>query len=673
MAETGVEQLRVREIGSSGARCVTGYGSEVTIPWCYNLPDPAPAVGETWLAERLASGVWSFRDKVRPGGFQVLRYAMRLDARACVGRERAVADDVATSGVDGVLLTVADASVACWDSSIADKRRRDDKGALLRDRSGEYLWDDAGFGIRSYGDHVTQLVDRLVANGLWVYLCIGSGLWSDTGESSALGPSQAAFQQVDHTGRRYPLASPLGSAGAMHELVSELKELCGDKVRGVVLDGLRYGSETCDYSVSAKDRCLRSRRRKLAASDSWLPDDSSTESPGDGSAWGPAREEFDRDREAAWGEMLSTVRSGLGNFPVCATVDPQALCLSSSGERVGRLSCGIGDGFGSLGWSMVGMPLDFSRASDEGSEMRSLEVATAMLKRLAGPSTPLYELDMTALSGFESAFRVLNKYGASVCSVGRYEDWRMMPDSNQVALRDAMGSCRVSQVPTSPLVAVVMSGASRDATYQSVDRNNSWTSGLYDLCSTLLDKLPHRLAILLDSDIASLARPSGFSAVAVWMAANMSDSDADTLSSMVDGSVPVVIVGRAGMSAPSSRARRRVLPILWSFGASAASLGAEYVWQADVSPSVMDVAGTSYMLGDGLSDTGADVVLGDASAQGYRTVLIGDVLDRSSSSFPLVLSGRSAYLGIDCDRDDAAVELAGELMLRACSRGEIEE
>lgn len=655
-----VEVVAIEDVGATGAKCLTSYRAEITVPWSYCMPDPAPAVGEVWTVERLNGGIWAFRERVRGGGFQVLRYAMRLDARVCAGRERSVADDVATSGVDGVVLTVASGGVLSWDSAFGDW-----KGA-------DGIWHEAGYGLRQHGDHVTELVDRLAANGLWVYLAVDAGVWCDAGGRTEASKSQSMFQQVDASGMRYAKASPTAAADAMAGMASELSERYRDKVRGLFLDGLGYATPTCDFSNEAMDACRATRDRDLDCAWEAYAGGSLKPEP-DSSSW-DVRDEFDEDRESAWASLRARVSAKASGLPICATVDPSCLCPDRSGGRSGRLACGVGDSFGSGGWSVVGMGMDFSRAPDLKSEMRSLEVSVACLQRLASPATPMYFMDMRDVSDFGAAFDVLNRYGASMCSVGDYEDWRQMSDARQRDLRDAMGSHRVSASPTDPFVAVLMSSSSRDAAFCTPERSASWTAGFYDFCSEVMDRLPHRLKVVFDSDLESVSASPGWSALALWMASCATDRAVESVEGLVGSAVPVVSVGAFGRYRGRSLDKRRDIPLAARIGTPATPRRSQYVLSTAIIPGVLDVEGHSYML-DGQTDSGQRMTDGGTAASGYEMAVssIGDdgsaKIDISKTGFPLTVDATGdAWLGIDCDMDDSLVGLAGELMIRACSR-----
>lgn len=659
---SNVEVVAIKDVGATGAKCLTSYRAELTVPWSYSMPDPAPAVGEVWTVERLNGGIWAFRDKVRGGGFQALRYAMRLDARACAGRERSVADDVATSGVDGVVLTVASGGVLSWESALGDFYGED--GA----------WHESGYGLRQHGDHVTELLDRLVSNGLWVYLAVDMGVWCDAAGKTAASESQARFQQLDSFGRRHAKASPTAAAGAVSKMVGELAERYSDKVRGVFLDGIGYATPDCDFSGAAMDACKAKRGRELDAAWQEASDKGSLAPEPRPDKW-RRRGEFDEDREAAWAGLRASVASAAHGLPVCATVDAACLCPNRSGGRSGRLACGVGDSFGQGGWSVVGMDMDFSRAPDLKSEMRSLEVSVACLQRLASPATPMYFLDMRSMENFGAAFDVLNRYGASMCCVGDYDDWRQMSDARQRDLRDAIGSNRVSTSPTDPFIAVLMSSSSRDAAFCSPERSASWTEGFYDFCSEVMDRLPHRLKVLFDSDVEGVSPTGGWSALGLWMASCATDDAVEAVEELVGSAVPVVSVGAFGRYSGRSLDKRRDIPLAPLIGTPATTRRSQYVSGLSVSAGTLDVEGSAYML-DGQADAGQRMAHGGTAASGSEmTVSKGDDTEGSggiktvSTDFPLTVDGTGdAWLGVDCDMDGSLVGLAGELMIRACSR-----
>ena len=79
---------------------------------------------------------------------------------------------------------------------------------------------------------------------------------------------------------------------------------------------------------------------------------------------------------------------------------------------------------------------------------------------------------------------------------------------------------------------------------------------------------------------------------------------------------------------------------------------------------------------DGQADAGQRMAHGGTAASGSEmTVSKGDgtegdgSIETVATDFPLTVDGTGdAWLGVDCDMAGSLVGLAGELMIRACSR-----
>ena len=93
-------------VGSDGITCMTQTG-KLTISFDLSGFDQPPKVNEVWLIQRIASNKWKLWNRVTNGETNVMRYAIRLNAADCVGKERVVVEDIASAGFDEVLLTVA--------------------------------------------------------------------------------------------------------------------------------------------------------------------------------------------------------------------------------------------------------------------------------------------------------------------------------------------------------------------------------------------------------------------------------------------------------------------------------------------------------------------------------------------------------------------------------------
>ena len=244
-----------------------------------------------------------------------------------------------------------------------------------------------------------------------------------------------------------------------------------------------------------------------------------------------------------------------------------------------------------------------------------------------------------------------------------------MSDARQRDLRDAIGSNRVSASPTDPFIAVLMSSSSRDAAFCSPERSASWTEGFYDFCSEVMDRLPHRLKVLFDSDVEGVSPTCGWSALGLWMASCATDEAVEAVEGLVGSAVPVVSVGAFGRYSGRSLDKRRDVPLAPLIGTPATPRRSQYVSGLSVSAGTLDVEGSAYML-DGQADAGQRMAHGGTAASGSEMAVSDkDEIEVVSTDFPLTVDGTGdAWLGVDCDMDGSLVGLAGELMIRACSR-----
>lgn len=621
------DAVRILSIGKSGARCVTSYNSELTIPWDNHLPDPIPNVGETWIVEKISSNIWTFKYKVARGSFNVMSYAMMLDASTCVGRERAIADDIAGAGVTEVFLKVADDMSVMWDSKVAQN-----------------------FGLRSFGDNVTQMLKRLKNLGISVTLSIDAELWSDQNDDS-LAEYQQIKQDKDGNETRSVVMSPSGAKLAVKALVNELKFLYQPYIVGFCIDGIRMDGENSDFNSKAKAEFL--------ANNGYVPDYSITEYDGTESWW-EKNGAWIESRERALSSFASEVRTGLGSMSLSAIIPQDAVKTGRSGVKSGRAECGIGDEFASS-WSAVGMPMSFSRSSDKASELRSLEMFAAYEKRLAKNSVPFYVLDLDSLDQPDGVFEILAKYDANKVVFDSYEKWRLLSDEKVISLKEAMSKYKVTERSTSQHIGLVLSSDSRDVSAYDLESNTSYTDAAESLCSSLLDKLPHRLKVLFDSDIEDVETIRSVACAVFFMVSNMSDESVQAVEKALSSSdKSLVFVGRTGyMVGRSSRERDR-MPFLAQFGQSE-YLTQEYVKEIKVD-APYQTSEAVYTLES--NNIGIKPVLGGTSAKSF--VQTSDGYEEVDA--PLMFLGRSSMLGIDASNDDQLLDISGDLALYAIGR-----
>lgn len=639
--ESYMERVTIAEVGEVGVTCRTVYGATLSVPWTNGKPDPSPRVGETWLVERVTRQTWTLHCKLDAGAYKTCRYYMRLDARQCAKRERAVADDVAQSGVDGVIITAASDGMVMWPSPTTPS-----------------------YGLKGSYDGLTELVDRLVAHDLNVMVALSWELFTDTTGSDE-SKRQRPYQQTiatsddesgDVASRK---SSPWGAADAYASFVSAITRMIPDKIRGFMIDGVGYDGEGADFCPDAVSNCLAKYRRDLTRA--VRGDDGS-----DG--WWASNGYWQKTRHDGFQRLYDAVSKAAGAIPVSCTVDPQCMFRTRSGTRVGTLPTGIDDTFGDIGWSMVGVPMDFRRASDTASELRELEVDCACVKRMAGSAHPLYEVRIGDVSDFDATLEVIDKYGATQVVVGSYDEWRALTDARKIEFSDAMSRYRVSHVSTTPLVGVVLSSSTRDAAQYDVDSSNAWTRGFFNVCSMLLDKLPHRLDVLFDSDLTTIDQTSGDSAVLFPTVSAMTDDAVKRVTLLIGGPVGVVFSGRAGVMVGRGDGTRRTLPFVESFGESASG-SVEYDTFVTVKNMSVDVEKATWTMVR--QNQGTAFCLGSRHADGMRLVVSGSgsIESVQATGFPLITNGRDSYLGVDPERDDLMLDMVSDLMLYAVGRG----
>ena len=86
---SNVEVVAIKDVGATGAKCLTSYRAELTVPWSYSMPDPAPAVGEV--------DITFYRDDLTTRSEQPVLNATRIDFDV-TGKDVVLVDDVMTTG-----------------------------------------------------------------------------------------------------------------------------------------------------------------------------------------------------------------------------------------------------------------------------------------------------------------------------------------------------------------------------------------------------------------------------------------------------------------------------------------------------------------------------------------------------------------------------------------------
>lgn len=621
-----VDIVKITAISDKSAKGLTRYNSEIELMWQNSLPSPAPKVGEIWLIERIAPSVWTFKEKMNGDAYNAMRYSMRLDARSCIGRERAIAEDIALIGIDEVFLKVAADGLVMWDSEAAKKH-----------------------GLISYGDHITQLVDRLVAYGKSVVFVIDCELWTTDAGSKY---RQAHYVNGEVTYSDTFCMSYFIAREPVKEMVDELYERWGDKVNGVCFEHFGLEDEKSDFNIENVLNCCNEKH--------FMPDESYVSPQGVGEDdveyWDKRYKWLDYNSEMQL-DFLSAVASDIGNWPVSVIIYDKLVNIVDSDNKTGRLSSGISDGFGHYGWSMVGVPLSYSMQSDKSAALRSFEYMVAYEQRLAEGSTPLYVLDLANISEYDGVFEILAKYNATNVLLDGYEDWRLLSDANVIRLSSAMDTYRVTPKQTTDYVGLLVSSYSRDTVSSDMAGNKRWCKGLENLASLLLDKLPHRLKVFFDGDLCSEARIKDVAALIVYEASNIDDDGIATIDDLIRAQDRnVVLAGIAGNRGLKCEPRGE-LPFIYSFGQDPNG-DSDYSDYVKFTDRKMDIVDASYILDDYVHG----IIVGFDKADAVSVSQGDDVIA------PIMLKNRSSYVAMDVMSNDLLLDVCGDLALYALGR-----
>ena len=634
------EMVAVMAISDESATCETSYKSQVKVDWGSNLPDPAPKVGEVWIIEKITSATWMFVSKVTSGKYNAMRYAMRLDARSCIGKERGIVDDVAKAGIDEVYLRVAGDSMVMWDSKVA-----------------------SDYGLLTYGDHIGQLLRRFDSYGISVMLVFDCELWTSDDEVHKryrqvyLDPSEESPADLGTLmySRKF---SPLAAQDAISALIGEVWGKYGSYARGVCLDGFGMASEYGDFSYANRSRYFEQYGERPGRSMAIADEDSPVSSLTRHMKWV-------RFIGNTYREFAASVVSSVPGCPVSVIIDDAHMRSDDTSRRLGRAASGIPDDFGTYGWTSVGMSVSASREADTASELRSFEYMVAYAKRMAGGGSPLYELDLTGMKKYDAALEILARYDATTVILGDYADWSMLSDEDVIALSDAMGSYRVAERSELDYIGMLHSSNSHDIAFYSLSSNRRWGQAIERLCSKMLDKLPHRLRIFFDSDMESADNLDGIAAMVVFMASNMSDNAISTVSTLIgEQDRNVVIVGMAGRYVADMMIERDTPPFADVFGVTIDG-DREYCVSMSLDCGMLDMADAVYMLEE-FSD-GYSLVFG-GKASSYTQIIDGSSVKYQNEAAPVFTLNRSSMVGIDSLDDSILLDMVGDFALYALGR-----
>ena len=615
------DTVLVTAISDKSAKGLTSYNSEIELTWRNSLPSPSPKVGEVWLVERIMPGTWIFTEKLNGDAYNAMHYYMRLDARSCIGRERAIVDDISLISIDGVFLKVAADGLLMWDSEITE--------------TSEY-------GLKSDGDHITQLVDRLTAAGKSIVFVIDCELWTTDAGSKYRQAHYKGGAITDADTLRF---SPVAAMEPMKKMVDELYEGWGTKVRGICFEHFGLEDETSDFNAANIVNCCNERH--------FMPDMAYVS----GADWGKryAWLDYNAEMQIRFAEYIA---SDIGDWPVSVIVNDSLVNITDSDNKTGRLSSGIADDFGHYGWSMVGIPLSYSMQSDKSIALRSFEYLVAYVQRMAEGSTPLYLLDLGHITEYDGVFEILAKYNATNVLLDGYEDWRLLSDANVIRLSSAMDTYRVMPKQTTDYIGLLVSSHSMNDASVSLAQNKQWCKGLETLASLLLDKLPHRLRVFFDGDIAVQERIRDVAALVAYEASNMDDDGISTIDELVKAQDRnVVLAGKSGYKTLQGDVRD-ALPFIELFGQdeNGSELYKRYVRFTDRE---LDIADASYVLTETVDGISVGFKQEDAvSVDSLNVEVIA----------PIMLKDRSSYVAMSVSSNDLLLDICGDLALYALGR-----
>ena len=642
-SDIGVKEVvKVTAISDESATCETSYKSILKIKWRNNLPDPAPKVGESWIIEKVASATWMFVSKTTSGRYNAMRYAIKLDARECIGKERAIIDDIAKSGVDEVYLRVAGDSVVMWNSTIASE-----------------------FGLRSYGDYMSQILKRLNDYDISVILVFDCELWtSDTEEhhkyqQAYLYSEEEGNSTLDIENQHYSMKfSPLAAKGALALLIKEVWNKYKTYVRGVCFDGFGLADEYGDFSYANRSRYFELYGEEPTGSMAIVNELTPVSSFARKSQWLSFIAE-------TYIEFKATIEDVVPGCPLSVLIEDEYLNNSNTAKRLGKVATGIPDDFGKYGWNNVGMQMSFSRQTDSASELRSLEYMVAYAKRMAEGSSPIYILDLNSTDTYDAALEIFSRYNATTILFDSYNKWRMLSDKRIIDLNYAMGRYRVTEKSDLDYIGILHSSSSHSIAAYAIDDNRKWASAIENMCSVVLDRLPHRLKIFFDDDIESTDKIKDIAALIVFMAENMSDNAISTINYLIEAEDKnVVVVGKAGSYLSDNKVARQSTPFVGEFNQSVGGTR-EYRLALYVDRGKMDIANSVYML-DGI-DSGYTPLLEEKSTS-YMQAISGSEIIYKSIAAPVFEKKRSSMLGMDAIRDSTLLDVVGGFVLYALGR-----
>lgn len=616
-----MQVVQIINVGSNGITCKTQAGT-LTINFDLSNTETPPKVNEVWLISKVASNKWRLWNKVTNGNINVMRYVIRLNASRCIGKERAVVDDIVSAGFDEVLLTVADNGFVYWDSDICEN-----------------------YGLKSQ-PILKQLLDRFRNNNVAVIVALSSEIWSDTTNDDF-----ATYQQQTNTGVRSRKWSASGAKDAIVALIDELRLKYGSDITSYCLDGIGLAGLAYDRNPIA-DKNFYSQN-KIMPSDNYIVNGID-------------------DNYLLWREFLSqeqrllcqAIKDKIGITGLIAIVPDYAYCLVDS-DGLGYARSGIDSSFGGYGWSYAGMPIAYQHSADPQSELRSFEACVAICCRLGEQCKPIFDLSVPDITQPYGMFSILAKYGANQVIVGDYDDYKVLSDEITEELWRAMDKYRITNVNNSDYDGLVLSMQSLNASHWQSEANIDYMESWYSMASLIVDKTSHRLRILFDDDLNLEEKYNRNAATCLFMVSNMTDDIINAVTNIVnDGGRYLCLIGRCGYLVDDTTSTR-TYPFLDLFGESATETR-EYIYSLTVKAGYIEDHDRSFYIDLGV--TGYATALNNTIATGYDQTQSSDGAINIEVQAPIMIKDRHVYMAMDIEKESMLGELASELFLYSISR-----
>lgn len=620
----GGDQMQVAmitNVGSEGITCQTQAGS-MTINFDLSNNETPPKVNEVWLISRVASNKWRLWNKVTNGEINVMRYAIRLNASDCVGKERAVADDIIAAGFDEVLLTVADNGMIYWDSDIAS---------------------DYGLNTQPV---LKQLLDRFRHMNVAVTCAFSSEIWSDTTNEDF-----AQYQQQTNTGVRSRKWSSSGAKNALVALIDELRQKYGTEIYGYCLDGIGLAGVEYDRNPIAD--------KNFYAQNNVMPSDRYIINGVD-------------DDYLLWRSFLSqeqrmlceAIKDKIGQSPLTAIIPDYSYCLVDS-SGIGYARSGIDSNFGGYGWSYAGMPINYQKSADPQSELRNFESCVAICCRVGEQCKPVFDLSIPDISQPYGMFQVLAKYNANQVIVGDYSDYRILSDESTNELWRAMDKYRISNKVNSDYNGMVLSLQSLQASHWQNESAIDYMEAWYSMSALIIDKTSGRMRVLFDDDLDQEDKYTRNAATCLFMVSNMTDDAISAVNKIIeDGGRYLCLIGRCGYLVDDTT-NTRLFPFLSLFNESASETR-EYIYSITIKGGYISDYAKTFSIDLGV--TGYATAMNNNIATGYDQAQDAEGTINIEVQAPIMVKDRHVYMALDIEKESMLGELASELYVYSISR-----